>query len=70
LGNRRFYPEANFPADWVAEFRGIRIVQAQGIKAHRVFGVIRAPLPVGDLLHGLEGIVVALRAAPVDEGLG
>src|SRR5947207_2760091 len=30
------------------------LVQAQGVKAHRILGVILAPLAVGKLLHGLE----------------
>src|SRR5215813_1956685 len=35
------------------------LVQTQRIEAHRVFGIILAPAVIGDLLHRLQGIIVA-----------
>jgi hypothetical protein len=43
LGGRREHP---------------RLMQAQGVKAHRILGVILALLAVGQLLHGLEGVAI------------
>src|SRR5688572_28377465 len=45
-------------------------VQAQVVKAHGILGVILAPLAVGNLLHGLEGVAVVLRVALVYQKLG
>ena len=40
------------------------LVQAQRVEAHRVLGVVLAPLVVGDLVQRLEGIVVAACVKP------
>src|SRR5215510_11209324 len=46
------------------------LVQAQGVEAQGVLGAILTPLAIGDLLEGLEGIVIALRIAFVHNELG
>src|SRR5215470_6612123 len=47
-----------------------RLVQAQGIEADRILGVVLAPLPIRKLLNGLEGIVVPLHILLVHEEAG
>src|SRR5215510_12204553 len=46
------------------------LVQAQGIKAHRVFWVIFPPAIIGNLLQRLQGIVVARRETLLHHALG
>ena len=46
------------------------LVQAQGVEAQGVLGAILPPLPIGDLLHDLEGIVIAPGIGVVDHELG
>ena len=43
------------------------LVQAQGIEADRVLGVVLPPYVVGDLVQGLQRIVVALGEAAIDD---
>src|SRR6266852_2907768 len=45
-----------------------RLAQAQGIEADGVLRIVDAPLVVGNILHGLERIVVARREAAIHEG--
>src|SRR5438552_3189496 len=45
-----------------------RLVEAEGVEAHRVLRIVDAPLVVGNILHGRERIVVARREPAVDEG--
>jgi hypothetical protein len=47
-----------------------RLLDAQGIKAHGILGIVLAPLGLGNFLHGLEGIVIARYEALVHERLG
>src|SRR5262245_60084288 len=44
------------------------LLEAQGVEAQSVLGAIIAPT-VGELLYGLQGIVVALGVAVVDDEL-
>src|SRR6266487_597671 len=46
------------------------LVQAQGIEAQGVLRAVRAPLAIGDVLHDLEGIVVALGIVLVHDERG
>src|SRR5712691_1926047 len=41
------------------------LVQTQGVEAHRILGVVLAPLVVRDVFDGLESVVVVLRVALV-----
>src|SRR5215510_2083402 len=45
-------------------------VQAQGVEADRVLGAVAAPLPIGQLPHGLGGVLVVCRNAALDERTG
>ena len=44
-------------------------MQAQGVEAQGVLGAILTPLTIGDVLHDLEGIVIALGIALVHDEL-
>src|SRR5262249_15831066 len=46
------------------------LVQKKGIEAYRILGVVFAPLAVGKLLHGLQGVAVVWRVALVYQQLG
>src|ERR1043166_6270773 len=46
------------------------LVQAEGVKAHRILGVVLAPLVVWNIFHGLEGIVVPGRVALIHKDPG
>src|SRR5215468_6242129 len=46
------------------------LVQTEGIEAYRILGVVLAPLVVGKLLHGLQGVAVVRRVALVYQQLG
>src|SRR5215831_3965923 len=39
-------------------FNHSSLMQAQGVEAHGIFGIILAPPVVGNVLHRLEGIVI------------
>jgi hypothetical protein len=44
----------------------LRLVEPERVEAHRVLGVKLTPLPVGQLLHRLNGVLVVRRVALVD----
>src|SRR5882724_7642765 len=46
------------------------LVQAQGVETHGVFRIVLAPVVIGGLLHGLQGVVVPLGVAFVYEEVG
>src|ERR1700686_4876556 len=50
-----------------ARFDETCFVQAQGIKADRVLGVVFAPFVVGNFAQRLEGIVVASSETAIDD---
>src|SRR5213592_98580 len=47
-----------------------RLVQSQRVEPHSIFDFILAPPAVWNLLHCLEGVVVALREAPFHDDAG
>src|SRR6266508_6979950 len=51
-------------------FDHTNLVQAQGVEAHCIRGVVLAPASIGDLLHRLQGVVVARRKALLHDELG
>src|ERR1700674_2159916 len=47
-----------------------RLVQAERVEADRVLGAVLAPPAVGDVLHGLQRVLVRVGEPPVDHGAG
>ncbi len=45
------------------------LMEAEGVEAHRIFGIILTPPPVGQLLHHLKSRVVLLCEVLIDECL-
>src|SRR4030095_586008 len=44
------------------------LMEAEGVEAQRILRVVPPPLAVGDILHDLEGVVIALRHASIQQG--
>src|SRR6266540_4792890 len=53
-----------------AAFDHPRLMEAQGVEADRILRIVLPPAVVPDILHGLEGVRIGPRVAPVHQELG